>query len=70
MGLSNQKEEQLRKMPLVEFKVMKSKDGKYIVHKTTITDIKPLNYYKKVIDSSDDIALSSEESISMEPATS
>ncbi|MBT5424311.1 hypothetical protein HOK76_07475 [archaeon] len=36
--------------PIVESKVMKSKDGRYIIHKTVITDIKPINYYKKVFD--------------------
>ena len=28
-----------------------SKDGKYIVNKTTIADIKPVNYFQAVLDS-------------------
>lgn len=50
MGLTNKREEQLKKMPLVEAKVTKSKDGKYMVHKTIITHIKPVEYYKAVMD--------------------
>ena len=51
MGLTNKKEEQLKKMPIVEARVAKSKDGKYLVHRTVITDIKPVEYYKVVMDS-------------------
>jgi hypothetical protein len=51
MGLTNFKEEQLKKMPMMEFIVRKSKDGKYIIHKTIITDIKPIAYYDKVLSS-------------------
>lgn len=49
MGLSNSKEEQLRKMPKVEFQAHRSKDGKYVIHRTVITDIKPIAYYEKVL---------------------
>ncbi len=48
MGLTNKKEEQLRRMPLIETKFRKSKDGKYIVHKTTITTIRPTAYFEKI----------------------
>lgn len=51
MGLSNKKEEQLKKMPIVESKILKSKDGKLLIHRTVITDIKPVEYYKVVMDS-------------------
>ena len=50
MGLSNKKEEQLRAMPIVEAKIGRSKDGRFMVHKTIITHIKPVDYYKAVID--------------------
>lgn len=50
MGLTNRKEEQLRTMPLIESRVLKSKDGKYLVHRTVITHIKPVAYYQAVID--------------------
>ena len=41
---------QITKMPIVETFIRKSKDGKYIIHKTVITDIKPKNYYEKVFE--------------------
>ena len=50
MGLTTRKEEQLRQMPKIEFHVGTSKDKRFIVHTTTITDIKPVAYYKKVIE--------------------
>lgn len=50
MGLSNTKEEQLKKMPIVEARVFKSKNGRLLIHKTIITDIKPVEYYKAVFD--------------------
>ena len=50
MGLTTKKEEQLRKMPYIETRVFKSKNGKLLVHKTVITDIKPLSYYQAVFD--------------------
>ncbi|MFT7615920.1 MAG: hypothetical protein ACI8Y7_000747 [Candidatus Woesearchaeota archaeon] len=49
MGLTTKKEEELKKMPKVEFHVRKSKDGNYIIHETKITDIKPIAYYDKVL---------------------
>ncbi|MBS3176902.1 hypothetical protein J4457_06735 [Candidatus Woesearchaeota archaeon] len=51
MGLSNKKEEQLRKMPYIEAKVFRSKDGRFLIHRTTITDIKATAYYEKVLSS-------------------
>lgn len=35
--------------PIMETSVKLSKDGRFIIHKTTITDIKPVTYFKKVI---------------------
>ena len=37
--------------PIVEGKYSKSKDGKWIIHRTTIVDIKPVAYLKEVIKS-------------------
>ncbi len=51
MGLSNKKEEQLKKMPLLESRFSKSKDGRFIVHKTIITTIRPVAYFEKVLES-------------------
>ena len=47
--LSTTKIEQLNKQPVVETTVAKSSDGKWIVHKTIITDIKPVSYLEKVL---------------------
>ena len=35
--------------PIVETQVTKSKDGRYLLHVTKITDIKPVGYYAKVL---------------------
>lgn len=51
MGLTDKKEEQLKKMPLIESRLRKSKDGKLLIHQTIITHIKPSAYYKAVLES-------------------
>ena len=50
MIIGEKKLEQLKRMPVIETAVFKSKDGKYIVNKTTISDIKPVNYFQAVLD--------------------
>ena len=35
--------------PIVETQISKSKDGKWIIHKTIITDIKSVNYYGQIL---------------------
>jgi hypothetical protein len=47
--LSKIKSEQFNKQPILETSVQISEDKKWIVCKTIITDIKSVNYYKKVI---------------------
>jgi len=49
--LGEKKLEQLSKQPIIESFVSKSQDGKWVVHKTTITDIKPMSYFDKVLGS-------------------
>ena len=49
MGLTNKKEEQLRQMPILKTRVSKSKDGKYLIHRTEIINIKPMAYYEAVL---------------------
>ncbi len=49
-ALTQAKIEQLNKMPIIDTSIIKSDDGKWIVHKTTITSIKPTKYYEKVLD--------------------
>ncbi|KKS24219.1 MAG: hypothetical protein UU81_C0010G0002 [Microgenomates group bacterium GW2011_GWC1_41_8] len=50
-SLSVTKIEQLLKQPIIESYVSKSEDGKWLIHKTTVTDIKPVSYFEKVLDS-------------------
>lgn len=52
MGLTNKKEEQLKKMPLIQNVIRKSKDGRYLIHKIVITTIRPMAYYKAIMDNS------------------
>ena len=54
MGLTTKKEEQLRAMPIIRSSVGRSKDGKYIVQRTTITNIKPVAYYEAVMNGKPD----------------
>jgi len=49
MGLSNKKEDQLRQMPIIRSYISKSKDGRYIIQRTIITNIKPVAYYEAVL---------------------
>ena len=49
--LSETKIEQLNKQPVIESTVTKSEDGKWVIHKTVITDIKPVTYFEKVLES-------------------
>ena len=35
--------------PIVETKISKSKDGKWIIFKVIITEIKPINYIKNIL---------------------
>lgn len=46
---SEQKNE-FENKPITETQISKSKDGKYIIHKTIIADIKPVKYYEKVLE--------------------
>lgn len=50
MELSEKKIEELRKQPVIETRVRKSNDGRWIIHQTKITDIKPVNYFEKVLE--------------------
>jgi len=48
--LTQRKIEELSEQPLLETFMYVSMDGKWFVHKTIVTDIKPVNYVKKVMD--------------------
>lgn len=49
MELSSVKIEQLNKQPIVESMISLSEDKKWVLHKTIITDIKPVSYFEKVL---------------------
>tara|TARA_Y100000034_G_scaffold130215_1_gene188086 strand:+ start:7741 stop:7917 length:177 start_codon:yes stop_codon:yes gene_type:complete len=49
MELTDKKIEQILRQPIIENRINKSKDGKYIIHRTVITDIKPTKYYDAVL---------------------
>ena len=47
--LSAVKIEQLNKQPIIETSVSVSEDLRWVIHKTIITDIKPVTYFEKVM---------------------
>ena len=47
--LGEKRIEQLSRQPIIESFVTLSQDGKWVVHKTVITDIKPKSYFEKVL---------------------
>lgn len=61
MGLTNKKEEQLRKMPIVQAKILKSKDGKYLIHRTEIITIRPMAYYETILHGKEEVEVSEDE---------
>jgi len=50
MGLTEKREKLLKQLPIIKTVVSKSKDGKYLIHKTEIVHIKPMSYYKAILD--------------------
>lgn len=51
--LSEKKEQQLKEMPTINTKISKSKDGKFLIHKTEIVTIKPTAYFEAIINSAE-----------------
>lgn len=49
MELSEKKIEQLLRQPIIESRATKSKDGQWVIHRTTVTDIKPVKYFEAVM---------------------
>jgi hypothetical protein len=49
--IGEKKLEQLKRMPLIESKVFKTPDNRFIVHKTIISQVKPVEYYQAIIES-------------------
>jgi hypothetical protein len=50
MEMTSRKIEQLKKQPIIETVITKSEDGEWVLHKTVITDIKPVSYFEKVLE--------------------
>lgn len=55
MVLTRKQESRLKKMPLVEARVTKSKDGKYLIHKVILTTLRPVAYYKAILDNTEKV---------------
>ena len=49
MVLTTKQEMKLKDMPLIETRISKSKDGKYLLHRTVMTTIRPMSYYEAVL---------------------
>jgi len=49
MGLSSKKEEQLKKMPRIQSIIKASRNGRYIIQQTVITNVKPIEYYQTIL---------------------
>ncbi|HHE36822.1 MAG TPA: hypothetical protein ENL16_03335 [Candidatus Woesearchaeota archaeon] len=49
MGLTYKKEEQLRRMPIIQSRIKASRNGKYIIQQTIITNVKPIEYYQAIL---------------------
>lgn len=47
--LTQRKIEQLNRQPIIETLINKSADGKWVTVKTTITDIRSIKYFEKVM---------------------
>jgi len=55
MSFSKNKEKMLKQMPIIRSEVRKSKDDKYLIHRTTITTIKPKEYYEVILNDMNEI---------------
>lgn len=56
MVLTKKQEQVIKKMPYIETKVSKSKDGQYLIHRTVITHVRPLSYYEAVLNNEEVVA--------------
>lgn len=63
MGLSNKKEEQLRQMPLIKTRISKSKDGRFLIHRTELIHIRPTAYYEAVIGNKENVLEETDEDL-------
>lgn len=68
MIIGEKKMKHLMQMPYIETRVSKSKDGKWVVHKTTITSIKPVKYFEAVLSNEGETVVSEEMRTELENA--
>ena len=68
MILSEKKLKSLREMPYLETKVSKSKDGKWIINQTTITQIRPTAYFEAIIENAGEEEVTVSEEAMTEPS--
>jgi len=47
--IDKQSQKMQKKALIIETSICKSKDGKWLMYKTIITDIKPVAYFEKVL---------------------
>ncbi len=50
MAMSEKREKALKQMPVIKTDVFRSKDGRFLIHKTSITYIRPMAYYKAILE--------------------
>jgi hypothetical protein len=50
-GIEQKAEGRNKNEPIIETQISKSKDGRWVIHKTIITDIKPVTYFEQVVKS-------------------
>lgn len=55
--------DKLVNMPIIKTTVIRSKSGRFIIHRTEITDIRPVKYYDKMLN---DAVFDDNEEIPME----
>ncbi|MBN1792149.1 hypothetical protein JW826_00480 [Candidatus Woesearchaeota archaeon] len=49
MGLSDKKEQQLKRMPIIQSRIKASRNGRFVIQQTIITNVKPIEYYKTIL---------------------
>ncbi|MBN2142669.1 hypothetical protein JW711_05050 [Candidatus Woesearchaeota archaeon] len=49
MGLTNKKEKQLKTMPVIQNRIKTSRNGRFVIQQTVITNVKPIEYYKAIL---------------------
>ena len=51
LSIGEKKLQQLKAMPLLKQRLFKTRDGRFVVNQTTISTLKPVQYYEKILDS-------------------